>query len=173
VFRSGLRNLCCVTQQWVDMPHCSLLKAITVPFLPRAVIVTSLSLSLNVSFLPVVSFPTAISAPSLRPARPERFAGRLPVEPVYHNHPKFLLFHSHSLILTLTFSPVGVITSGVAGAPTYPATLLFSTSFFVSEGADPSTVSSSRFSATLQTIQLLFSRTPVRWISLRPRYCFS
>jgi hypothetical protein len=86
--------------------------------------VTSLFLSLDVSFLPVVSFPTATSTPLLRIARPERFAARLSVDPGVSQSSKVFAFSlSHSLIPTVTFSPVGTITSGVAGAPPHSALL--------------------------------------------------
>jgi hypothetical protein len=80
--------------------------------------------SCGCSVFRVVHFPSSTSAPSLSPARPERFTVKLPGDPVVSQSSKVFAFSlAHSLILNLTFSPVGTITPGVAGAPTHPALL--------------------------------------------------
>jgi hypothetical protein len=107
------------------MSHCSLLKAIrpdtTVSFLPMVMLVMSLSCD---TAPPRWSSSTAISAPSLRPARPERFVARLSVDPasqfstVVFSFFALSLSHSHCHFLTS-----GDNTPGVAGAPPHPALL--------------------------------------------------
>jgi hypothetical protein len=63
--------------------------------------VTSLSCS---TVPPRWSSSTAISVPFLRPARPERFAARLLVDPDVSRSSKVLLFHTLSLSFTLSLS---------------------------------------------------------------------
>jgi hypothetical protein len=73
--------------------------------------------------------PTATSAPSLRPARPERIPDKFSSSR-YPNHPKFFLY-----ALSLLHTTVGTITHGVAGDPTLPGSYPVHNSFSVSEGA--------------------------------------
>jgi hypothetical protein len=117
------------------------LTASPLPFLPRAVLLMTSLFSDAVP--PRWSSSTATSAPSLRPARPERFAAKVLVDPASQIHPELLLpFFTLFLIHTVAFSLEGTLTPGVVGAPPYPATLtlmLFLLPF--RRGSTPSTVS--------------------------------
>jgi hypothetical protein len=74
-------------------------------------------------WFPCYSFPSDISIPSFKGARPEQLHGRIPVNSCFL--PLFLfLFHSRSL-------------SGEAGASTLPDPPLFPAPFFVLEGPIP------------------------------------
>jgi hypothetical protein len=106
------------------------------PFL-RAVLATSV---IGLTFLPIawlfcgVYFPTAPAAPSLRPLVPSGSLIVCQLIQVYHHHPAFQVG--------------GAKLPKVAGAPTSPAPTLCAVSLSVSEGANPSTMSSQSLPVT-------------------------
>jgi hypothetical protein len=140
-------------------------------FLPRALLATSLSCGSVPDFFFRGDYsPTATSAPSLRPARPERFPDTfLLVQVIAIIQIIFFLSLSHTHTLSLSPTTVGAVTHGVADAPTYPALTSCTISFSVSEGAYLFTRSISLFPVTRWTSRLLALRTPVRKPSCRIR----
>jgi hypothetical protein len=103
------------------------------------------SFFLRFSFFRGDHSPTVTSAPSLRPARLERFPDNL-------QSVRFFIFIQGCLTQSIS------VTHGVAGAPTYPAPTPCAISSFVLERVDPSTRSIPSFFVIRWEFRLFVSR---------------